>query len=711
MKTSSSLYTKYRILLFGILFLHFPTNLFGSNLFNIPERETIIDLTSNTFIFKDSSQSITISEILNDKNRIIFQKNNNSRLYHSHGTIPIWYKITIKNTEPHFRLMMLVIKNTTIPYLNVYIQNHNGIKEYEPTGSDLPFTTRNIAYSHFCFELPFRPNEIETIYIKITPKGDALSNNILLYESKQFHESSSTEALLNGLFYGIMILTIVFSFLLLFGFASLTEKTNYIILGILILFTLWNANFDGIAFQYLWPSSPWISKFGMFSFPLIGLIFMSLFSDDFNDKRLSSIMLYNIKIIFSVFIVLFLIYCLIYHPQLILIHITSIVLGLIMICVTFFSWYHQIRKQPRTAKYYVSLFIIIILWLILIVLKIFTNFFSPDFFNIAFKFILSAMAFTLTTAVISRMKYRYSEIYKETLQKLDSELVEKTRELEFKSKEVSIVNDELSIANEHIIKQIEELKHKNSLLENSFNYAQSIQNALLPDTFEFIKNKKSIFVLNKPKDIISGDIYLMEQINEVLYVAVVDCSGQGMQGAILSILVQNKLLSIINSVPNILPCEILSSFQKEFHELFKNKDVSHIDNETIHIGILSINENNKTLYYSGMQMPIYIVRKNELIQLKGETESITISNYIDTFKQENFTIEQNDTIYITTNGYANQFNSKSERFKRTNLKALLLDINKMSMMEQKKELERQHEDWKGSTPQTDDILVLGIKLE
>src|ERR1035437_6286430 len=301
------------------------------------------NISPYTYYLVDSTNILNIENIINEKCPLIFKLNKQYELHNDHNYLHYLYKVNLENKFQCNKNMVFELANSTIPMLRVYIKRKNNIVEYRPTGNSLPFNSRDIEESHFCFQLNLLPLEKITIYVQIEPQGDALNIPVELYDSVTFASKSNRDSLINGVYYGLMLITLIISFVIILSFTLITERTNLVFLGILLFFTLWNADLDGLAFQYLWPSNPWISNFCMYTLPLIGIIFLSLFADEIKEKKFLLIVLYNIKMIISLIIVSYIIYTLCFEMKLAYIHSLSLLLGSTMLVLTFITWYVQIK--------------------------------------------------------------------------------------------------------------------------------------------------------------------------------------------------------------------------------------------------------------------------------------------------------------------------------------------------------------------------------
>lgn len=260
-------------------------------------------------------------------------------------------------------------------------------------------------------------------------------------------------------------------------------------------------------------------------------------------------------------------------------------------------------------------------------------------------------------------------------------------------------------------KNTELLQHNKDMLD-SIQYASRIQEAILPDVQKIKSAFKDAFVLYQPKDVVSGDYYFFYQRGNKAFVAAVDCTGHGVPGALMSFIANGALKEVIIKKGVEDPAEILYALDEELYlALNKSKDgVVSIDGMDVAIGVFDFVE--QTFSYAGAFRPVLVVRDNELIEL--DASRYPIGFYADVkkvFTTQTIETKQGDAYYFFTDGYCDQFGGeKMKKFNKKQFKELLLSAQDMEMNEQEAYLQYVLKNWKQEEPQTDDILVMGIKF-
>lgn len=263
-----------------------------------------------------------------------------------------------------------------------------------------------------------------------------------------------------------------------------------------------------------------------------------------------------------------------------------------------------------------------------------------------------------------------------------------------------------------VIERTKKIESQRKELTDSIQYASRIQSALLPQTEELDKHLPSYFILNKPRNIVSGDYYWLAHKDDKVYVAVADCTGHGIPGAFMSILGLAHLNEIINQTTILRADEILNRLRsmviKSLHQTGRFDETR----DGMEIALSVVDFKKQKIQYSGAFRPLYLLRANEILEFKGD--SMPIGIYHDeelSFNNEELNLQEDDIIYMFSDGYVDQLGGPNRKtFKSRNFKQLLLTIHKKPIDEQKEILENEFDAWKREIEQIDDIMVMGIRF-
>ncbi|MCW3104386.1 MAG: protein serine/threonine phosphatase [Bacteroidetes bacterium] len=258
-----------------------------------------------------------------------------------------------------------------------------------------------------------------------------------------------------------------------------------------------------------------------------------------------------------------------------------------------------------------------------------------------------------------------------------------------------------------------QLASKNKEVTDSIKYAKHLQLAILPPQQQVKRLLPDSFILYKPKDIVSGDFYWVEEWGSKILVAAADCTGHGVPGAFMSIVGSNLLQQAVFNYGLSKPCLILNSLNKNISNILHQSEETATVRDGMDIALLSIDKTSRIVEFAGAYNPLWLVRNNELIEFAPDKHPVGafVGEELKQFKNREFESQPGDVLYIFTDGYADQFGGpKGKKFKYSQLKELLLKISRLEMGEQKNLLNSTIESWKGQLEQIDDILIMGIRI-
>ena len=269
---------------------------------------------------------------------------------------------------------------------------------------------------------------------------------------------------------------------------------------------------------------------------------------------------------------------------------------------------------------------------------------------------------------------------------------------------------------EEITIQKEQILAQNKKLMDSLHYALNIQEAILPHKYFINKTFPDHFIYFSPKDIVSGDFYWFKRIeNEdfnISVIAIGDCTGHGVPGALMSMLGIAFLNDIIIKKDVVTTANILNKLRKKVIDNFSQQYNSTHISDGMDVAITIIDHENKKLQFSGANRDMVLIREGVLHLLKGDR--MPIGSYVKEqieFTYNELEYKHDDSIYMFTDGFADQFGGvENGKYLRKNLKQFLLSISHFSMEKQKKLINAELNSWMKNNDQTDDILLTGFKL-
>jgi len=261
--------------------------------------------------------------------------------------------------------------------------------------------------------------------------------------------------------------------------------------------------------------------------------------------------------------------------------------------------------------------------------------------------------------------------------------------------------------------EVESQKHlveeKQKEIIDSITYAKRLQEAILPP-LDFVKKHLSdSFIFYKPKDIVAGDFYFMEVLDDMIFIAAADCTGHGVPGAMVSVVCCNALNrtvkefglrdtgKILDKVTDL----VLETFEKSGEDVKDGMDIS----------FMAINKETKEIHWSGANNALWYIRDNEVIEITANKQPIGKHDNRKPFTTNSIAYQPNTTFYLYTDGYADQFGgSKGKKFKYKQMEEVIVANHHLPMNEQKSIIEKSFNNWKGNLEQVDDVCIIGIKI-
>lgn len=277
-------------------------------------------------------------------------------------------------------------------------------------------------------------------------------------------------------------------------------------------------------------------------------------------------------------------------------------------------------------------------------------------------------------------------------------------------------NETISAQKIEVEKQRDLIEIKNKDITDSINYAKRIQTAILPSIENIQKHLPDSFIIYQPKDIVSGDFYWFTEKENYFIVAIADCTGHGVPGAFMSMIGNDILTQIVIEKGITTPNLILSQLHDGVKKSLKQDTNESETKDGMDIAIISFDKKNySSIQYSGALRPLWLLKKNttEIIEYKADKHSIggAYSESTSEFTNHTIKLEKGDSLYLSTDGYADQFGGEfGKKMMTKNMKELIVSIQSKNMSEQKNILEAHFKSWKQNKDQVDDVLVFGVSI-
>ncbi len=301
-------------------------------------------------------------------------------------------------------------------------------------------------------------------------------------------------------------------------------------------------------------------------------------------------------------------------------------------------------------------------------------------------------------------QYRQKKRAYTILEYQNQEIVQQKEEIQTQAQYLEQAN--IEITNQ---KSIIEISHQQ--ITSSITYAKRIQEAVLPkeDVIQMLLPQH--FILFKPRNIVSGDFYFIKLYKNYLFVAAADCTGHGVPGAFMSMLGFALLNDLVRKPEIQNSAQLLDELRLQIKTSLQQTGKIGEPQDGMDIAFLAIDIETNMMSYAGANFPLYLFRDNELFVYKADSMPISIFRRENNFTNHNIELKKDDVLYIFSDGYVSQFDENNQStFKISRFREMLINIHKKSFSEQKEILENELNNWKGNSIQTDDILVIGVKI-
>lgn len=270
---------------------------------------------------------------------------------------------------------------------------------------------------------------------------------------------------------------------------------------------------------------------------------------------------------------------------------------------------------------------------------------------------------------------------------------------------------EMKEAYNEIDYQREELQLRNKDLTDSLTYARRIQAALLPAEHHLKKILPDHFIYYRPMHIVSGDFYWVSERDSKYFIVAADCTGHGVPGALMSMIGLELLQKIINEMKVDESDQILLTLNRELESaFFKEESGKAMIKDGIEMSICVIDREDMEMEFSGAFLPVYIVRDDKLIEIKGDKQNVVQSFAEVSFNRSSFRLREGDILYLFSDGYADQFGGPdNKKFMYRRLRHILLTISKYPLGDQKRILDETITAWMQDYEQIDDMMIMGVR--
>jgi serine phosphatase RsbU (regulator of sigma subunit) len=281
--------------------------------------------------------------------------------------------------------------------------------------------------------------------------------------------------------------------------------------------------------------------------------------------------------------------------------------------------------------------------------------------------------------------------------------------LEEKNRTISLQKDEIEQQRDLATAQRDQIAYQKKHITDSIMYAKRIQTALIP-SLELFSDKLEHFVLYKPLAIVSGDFYWVSSQGNLQIIISADCTGHGVPGAFMSMLGITMLNEIVTGKHILMPDQIIEKLREGIIKSLNQVAEEESIKDGMDIAICVIDFDTNTLWYAGANNPLYLVRGGELIHYRADKMPVAIHYKMVPFTLHKIDLQKGDAFYIFSDGYCDQFGGpKQKKFMSMQLKEILVAMAGKPMLQQGERLNDIFEEWRGDSPQVDDVTLIGVR--
>ena len=281
--------------------------------------------------------------------------------------------------------------------------------------------------------------------------------------------------------------------------------------------------------------------------------------------------------------------------------------------------------------------------------------------------------------------------------------------LEEKNRTILLQKDEIEKQRDLAAAQRDQIGYQKRHIEDSIMYAKRIQTALIP-SLELFSDKLEHFVLYKPLAIVSGDFYWVSAQANPQVIISADCTGHGVPGAFMSMLGVTLLNEIVNGKHIIMPDQIIENLRQGIIKSLKQVAEEDSIKDGMDIAVCVVDFDKNILWYAGANNPLYLVRNGELTHYRADRMPVAIHYKMEPFTLHKIDLQKGDAFYIFSDGFADQFGGpQQKKFMSMQLRETLVEMAGVPMLKQGERLNEIFEEWRGDSPQIDDVTLIGVR--
>lgn len=717
-----------KLLVILIYILLFNLTVFAQDVIILSNQTEINYIGKQAFFLEDQSNQLVLDSILKPENQSKFQKSKLDVLNFANSPSTFWIKFTVSFSgisDPY-----LEIGNPMLDNVSFFYPTQNGTYQEKKAGSSFPMSSKEVKLNTILFSLNQNAKTDSTFVFYLKIKSNfPLEIPLLAGKISKLAEHQSFRDSAFSLYMGVMYIMALYNLFIFF----LVKDRVYIIYSCFV-FSIGSfyLHLKGYLFYFFFGEMPFLNFYTPTFASVVPLLMMFFAASFLKTKKYAPFFHKG----FYVFVLIFIISTALnlsgdYAISAPLSQLGASLLSLYLFITAIRTWF----KGSPMAKFYLFAWTIYLGSVIVLLLQINSvvpsNAFTSNSVFIGTGIEVWFLSFALAYRINLLKKEKEDaqtenlKLIKEQNEVLEKKVGEKTYFLNEKAEELQQSNEELAVTNEELYQTQEEILAQRDLLENKnvlleeFTYkigksiesAKRIQKAILPSKEKMKELFAEHFVIFKPKDVVSGDFWWANQIQNTNYLIVADCTGHGVSGAMLTMIGSTLLDRIILVLGITEPSEILEKLHSEIQNALQQEKSKN--SEGMDIAIICWHYENEDCFmsFSAAKRPLYFVSDRKIEKLAGSRKMVGgFWNNKKLFESKTLTLPAGTTLYLCSDGFTDQNNVERNTFSEKRLLNLLEEIQDLSMAEQKEILKNQLASHMEGTEQRDDILVVGVRI-
>lgn len=651
--------------------------------------------------YTDTTRKLTIQQVMQIG---AFEQIASETPNFSYSDASHWFVFSYTQNKGNY---FLQIENPLLDTLDIYFVKNKQVIKKVNTGDYRPFSSREYETTDFLVKLPQTENETISVYFKTYTQISHLVP-VKIYNEPSLIKKVQNSFLVTGIYYGAALIMFFFN---LFLFIGLKDKSYLYYILFLMTFALSLLTMDGFLYEYLFRNHPWWNSIQLYVYVYGSTFFGSLFAMYYLELKSNFIKAYYLIRVLAysslIMILITFVYPNLFFHDLIssvyssIVSITGLIIAIIL-------W----KRGYKPARYFVTAYGLVLIAVVAFTLKE-LNVYNTNFFIDNVLYLGSSLEMMFLSLGLSN---RYN-LLKEENEKSQREIIKNLQEIQkIKSEATRKLEEKVVERTKELHQQKLLVEDKNKNITDSIKYAKRLQDAMMPSLESFKNCFPDSFILYQPKDIVAGDFYWMEELKDKILVAAADCTGHGVPGAMVSVVCSDALNKAVWEKGITQPAKILDDVKNSVVETFSKSEEDVKDGMDIALFSISKKPNEKGNYlleFSGAHNPLWIIRQdeNEIEVVLADIQEIGKSLYNKPFDQKEIEISKGDSLYVFSDGYADQFGGeRGKKMKINGFKQALLTTSGEKMQDQHHKLTDFFNSWKRDLEQVDDVCVIGVRV-